>query len=209
MKNITSATLYIISAASGTGKTTLVKALLASLNNIIVSISHTTRPPRPAEIPDQDYHFVSKEKFNDMINHNEFIEYATIYGELYGTSKVETQKLLDTNQDVLLEIDWQGARNIRQIMPNVISIFILPPSKAELRQRIFKRKQDATPIIEKRLEKASSEMDHYAEYDFLIINDNFEQALLELKSIIIAQRCQQIVQAEKYKKLITRLLAFD
>ena len=178
------ANLFIIAAPSGCGKTSLVKALLESLSNLSVSVSHTTRKPRKAEIDGKNYHFVSKERFGEMISNNDFVEFAEVFGNMYGTARSNIKEKLDANIDIILEIDWQGARQVRENMPNSISIFILPPSKNVLLQRLTDRGQDDEETISKRMKNSESEMSHYDEFEYLVINDQFDSALNDLKAII-------------------------
>ena len=178
------ANLFIIAAPSGCGKTSLVKALLESLSNLSVSVSHTTRKPRKAEIDGENYHFVSKERFGEMISNNDFVEHAEVFGNLYGTARSNIKEKLDANIDIILEIDWQGARQVRENMPHSISIFILPPSKNVLLQRLTDRAQDDDETISERMKNSESEMSHYDEFEYLVINDQFDSALNDLKTII-------------------------
>ena len=178
------ANLFIIAAPSGCGKTSLVKALLGSSSKLSVSVSHTTRKPRKGEINGENYHFVSKERFGEMISNNDFVEYAEVFGNMYGTARSNIKEKLDANIDIILEIDWQGARQVRENMPNSISIFILPPSKNVLLQRLTDRGQDDEETISKRMKNSESEMSHYDEFEYLVINDQFDSALNDLKAII-------------------------
>ena len=178
------ANLFIIAAPSGCGKTSLVKALLESLSNLSVSVSHTTRKPRKAEIDGENYHFVSKERFGEMISNNDFVEHAEVFGNLYGTARSNIKEKLDANIDIILEIDWQGARQVRENMPDSISIFILPPSKNVLLQRLTDRAQDDDETISERMKNSESEMSHYDEFEYLVINNQFDSALNDLKTII-------------------------
>ena len=178
------ANLFIIAAPSGCGKTSLVKALLESLSNLSVSVSHTTRKSRKAEIDGENYHFVSKERFGEMISNNDFVEHAEVFGNLYGTARSNIKEKLDANIDIILEIDWQGARQVRENMPDSISIFILPPSKNVLLQRLTDRAQDDDETISERMKNSESEMSHYDEFEYLVINDQFDSALNDLKTII-------------------------
>ncbi len=178
------ANLFIIAAPSGCGKTSLVKALLGSSSKLSVSVSHTTRKPRKGEINGENYHFVSKERFGEMISNNDFVEHAEVFGNMYGTARSNIKKKLDANIDIILEIDWQGARQVRENMPNSISIFILPPSKNVLLQRLTDRGQDDEETISKRMKNSESEMSHYDEFEYLVINDQFDSALNDLKAII-------------------------
>ena len=178
------ANLFIIAAPSGCGKTSLVKALLKNSKNLAVSVSHTTRKPRKAEIDGENYHFVSNETFEQMISNNDFLEYAEVFGNMYGTAKANIYEKLDSNINIILEIDWQGARQVRQNMPEVISIFILPPSKNVLLERLTTRGQDDKATISERMKNSEKEMSHYNEFGYLIINDQFDSALNNLKAII-------------------------
>ena len=178
------ANLFIIAAPSGCGKTSLVKALLESLSNLSVSVSHTTRKPRKAEIDGENYHFVSKERFGEMVSNNDFVEHAEVFGNLYGTARSNIKEKLDANIDIILEIDWQGARQVRENMPDSTSIFILPPSKNVLLQRLTDRAQDDDETISERMKNSESEMSHYDEFEYLVINDQFDSALNDLKTII-------------------------
>lgn len=178
------ANLFIIAAPSGCGKTSLVKALLGSSSKLSVSVSHTTRKPRKAEIDGKNYHFISKERFGEMVSNNDFVEFAEVFGNMYGTARSNIKEKLDANIDIILEIDWQGARQVRENMPNSISIFILPPSKNVLLQRLTDRGQDDEETISKRMKNSESEMSHYDEFEYLVINDQFDSALNDLKAII-------------------------
>ena len=178
------ANLFIIAAPSGCGKTSLVKALLENSKNLAVSVSHTTRKPRKGEIDGENYHFVSNETFEQMISNNDFLEYAEVFGNMYGSAKTNIYEKLDSNINIILEIDWQGARQVRQNMPEVISIFILPPSKNVLLERLTTRGQDDKATISERMKNSEKEMSHYNEFGYLIINDHFDSALNNLKAII-------------------------
>ena len=178
------ANLFIIAAPSGCGKTSLVKALLENSKNLAVSVSHTTRKPRKGEIDGENYHFVSNETFEQMISNNDFLEYAEVFGNMYGTAKTNIYEKLGSNINIILEIDWQGARQVRQNMPEVISIFILPPSKNVLLERLTTRGQDDKATISERMKNSEKEMSHYNEFGYLIINDQFDSALNNLKAII-------------------------
>ncbi|QCR37679.1 guanylate kinase [Nissabacter sp. SGAir0207] len=202
-------TLYIVSAPSGAGKSSLIQALLKTqpLYDTQVSISHTTRAKRPGENHGEHYYFVSEAEFCDMIEKEDFLEHAQVFGNYYGTSRAAIEKVLKTGVDVFLDIDWQGAKQIREKMPASRSIFILPPSKDELDRRLRGRNQDSEEVIAKRMAQAVAEMNHYAEYDYLIVNDDFDLALLDLKTIIRAERLRLGRQKLKYDALITKLLA--
>ncbi len=199
-------TLFIISAPSGAGKTSLVKQLVSELDDIQVSVSHTTRLQRPGEKDGKDYFFVSKQKFESMILDQAFLEHAQVFENYYGTAKQTVERHLDDGKDVILEIDWQGAQQVRSIFPQSESIFILPPSISILEQRLRSRGQDSEEIIAKRMKAAVAEMQHHAEYDYLVVNDVFEQALSELKSIVIARRLKADRQQKQLAGLITALL---
>ena len=205
--NHSTGTLYIISAPSGAGKTSLVKALIDAEPQIRVSVSHTTRAMRPGEADGVNYHFVEREEFVKMIEHGDFLERAEVFGNLYGTSQSHLQQTLDEGHDLILEIDWQGAEQVRQVMPKARSIFILPPSQEALRQRLDNRGQDSDDIIDGRMREAVSEMSHYVDYDYLIINDDFAHALDDLKAIFRANQLQQKRQQQRFGKLLAELLA--
>lgn len=200
-----SAQLFIVSAPSGAGKTSLVRRAVAELELLTVSVSHTTRPRRPGETDGSDYHFVNRDQFEAMIDADQFLEYAEVFGNFYGTSVNAAQGCLADGQDVILEIDWQGAAQIRQKLDAVVSVFILPPSRATLIERLRARGQDSEAVIERRTAEAVAEMKQYHRADYLIINDNFEQALTELKSVIIAHRVRKARQARERAGLITSL----
>ncbi|MBV1806219.1 guanylate kinase [Pseudomonas viridiflava] len=202
-----SGTLYIISAPSGAGKTSLVNALIQAQPQIRVSVSHTTRAMRPGEQDGVNYHFVDRAEFTRMIDHGDFLEQAEVFGNLYGTSQSHLQQTLDEGHDLILEIDWQGARQVRAKMPATRSIFILPPSQQALRQRLTNRGQDSDEIIENRMREAVSEMSHYNEYEYIVVNDDFAGALEDLKSIFRANRLTQQHQEEQYSELFQQLLA--
>ncbi len=203
----TPGTLYIVSAPSGAGKTSLVKALIDAQTQIRVSVSHTTRGMRPGETDGLNYHFVSRDSFLQMLEHNEFLEHAEVFGNLYGTSQRWLEKTLAEGFDLILEIDWQGAQQVRKLMPQAKSIFILPPSQEALRQRLNNRGQDSDEIIEQRMREAVSEMSHYVEYDYLVINDDFATALDDLKAIFRANQLQQLSQQQRFSDLLSQLLA--
>src|SRR5579862_5990767 len=197
--------LYIVAAPSGTGKTTLVKALIDSLPKIIVSISHTTRAKRPNEMHGINYYFVDTAEFERMINQGDFLEHATIFGNYYGTSKRAVQETLANGVDVILEIDWQGHQQIKKLFPNSISIFILPPSIQDLRERLVKRNQDSHDTILERLADVRETLSHIKEFNYIVINDDFVNALHDLKVIVEAGRLLQDCQTAKYHSLIENL----
>jgi len=203
----TPGTLYIVSAPSGAGKTSLVKALIDTQPQVRVSVSHTTRAMRPGEVEGINYHFTSREQFIGMLEHGDFLEHAEVFGNLYGTSQAWLKQTLAEGFDLILEIDWQGAQQVRRLMPQAKSIFILPPTQEALRQRLTNRGQDSEEIIERRMREAVSEMSHYIEYDYLVINDDFAHALDDLKAIFRANRLQQSVQQHRFSDLLSQLLA--
>jgi guanylate kinase len=176
--------LYVVSAPSGAGKTSLVKALMERVPHIRFSVSYTTRSPRPNEVPGRDYHFVSMERFKEMVAHGEFLEHAQVFDNCYGTGVHTVEEALANGEQLLLEIDWQGARQVRARLPEACSIFILPPSRSALEQRLKARSTDSDTVIERRLRDAAEDLGHWAEFDFVVINDRFEQALLDLLAIV-------------------------
>jgi len=199
--------LFIISAPSGAGKSSLIQALLKQHSDMQVSVSHTTRAPRPGEINGVHYHFISIAEFKALIAQDEFFEWAEVFGNYYGTSKSAISASLSQGIDVFLDIDWQGARQIRQQAPSATGIFILPPSLAELEQRLTQRGQDSAEVIAKRMAQAQNEMSHANEYEYLIINDNFDAALHEFESIVLAQRNGYHSQLVKHSTMLNQLLA--
>ncbi len=204
--NPVAGTLYIISAPSGAGKTSLVKALLERLPGVCLSISHTTRAPRPGERNGVEYHFVSLEKFEGMVGAGDFMEHARVFDNYYGTSSASVRAQLEQGEDVILEIDWQGARQVRESIPDATGVFILPPSQAVLRERLTARGQDDAKIITRRMQDAVSEISHYTEYQYLIINDDFNAALDDLVSIVRSKRLALDHQQQRSLKLIEGLL---
>lgn len=203
----TTGTLYIVSAPSGAGKTSLVKALIDSEPRIRVSVSHTTRTMRPGETDGVNYHFVAREQFHAMLDKNAFLEHAEVFGNLYGTSQAWVEQTLAEGFDLILEIDWQGAEQVRRLMPQARSIFILPPTQEALRHRLTNRGQDSGEVIEQRMREAVSEMSHYVEYDYIVINDDFSHALSDLKSIFRANQLLQPAQQQRHLGLLNELLA--
>jgi len=199
-------TLYVISAASGAGKTSLVNAVLEQVDELVVSVSHTTRAPREGEVEGVNYHFVDKATFEKMVEASEFFEHATVFGNMYGTSQRHLQQQLEKGMDVILEIDWQGARQVRQLMPDCKSIYIVPPSTTALRERLDARGQDDDAVIEQRMREAISEMSHYVEFDYLIINDDFDEARNDLAAIIKGNRMLYQYQQQKHADLLAQLL---
>ena len=200
-------TLYTVSAPSGAGKTSLVRALVEQSRDVCVSVSHTTREVRPGEQDGVSYHFVTETVFQDMLERGAFLEHAQVFNHYYGTSQAWVEEQLSANRDVILEIDWQGAAQIKRQRPDAVSIFILPPSKDALLQRLKGRGRDQDDIIQQRMAQAVDEMSHYPEADFLVVNDDFEQALAELQSVLQAQRLRAEVQVLKLRELLTELLS--
>jgi len=198
--------LFVVSAASGTGKTSLVKALLERVNNLHVSVSHTTRGQRPGELDGVHYHFSTKENFLNLVNEGGFIEYAEVFGNYYGTAQATVKEQLAKGHDVLLEIDWQGAQQVRRLFPESKQIFILPPSQFDLRQRLSNRGTDSVDVIEHRLGCAVEDMQQYVNFDYVIINDDFNKALHDLEAVIIANRLALHQQANRHEKLIQALI---
>lgn len=200
-------TLYTISAPSGAGKTSLVSALLVKSPNLQVSISHTTRPKRPGETDGVNYHFVSKEQFQEMLGQQAFLEHAEVFDNYYGTSRQWVDDTLASNCDVILEIDWQGAAQIHRQLPDTVSIFVLPPSKGTLLERLTQRGQDGPEVIAQRIAEAQAEMSHFAAADYLIINDVFATALEELALIISSGKLLLKKQQYQHQVLIKELLS--
>ena len=176
--------LFVISAPSGAGKTSLVRALLTARPNLVVSVSHTTRKPRAQEVEGQDYYFVTPTRFHELVDQDAFLEHARVFDNLYGTGRAQIQDKLNAGKDVLLEIDWQGAQQVRRALPGCKTIFILPPTRTALEQRLRERRTDSADTIARRLADASADMSHYREFDFLVVNDQFEQACRELGEIL-------------------------
>lgn len=199
-------TLFVISAPSGAGKTSLVKALLEKTEDIGVSVSHTTRAKREGEQDGVDYNFIDKESFIAMVGESAFLEHAQVFDNYYGTAIANIEDKLKQGEDVILEIDWQGAAQVRKQLPYAVNIFILPPSQSALEERLRGRGQDSDEIIQRRMRDAKSETSHYSEYDYLIVNDDFENALTELKSIVLARRCRYAAQTQRLAPLLKELL---
>lgn len=199
--------LFILSAPSGAGKSTLYKALLKQDDKVRISISHTTRAPRTGEEHGREYYFIDDESFLDMIAEDAFFEHAQVFDNYYGTSKESIFGMLEQGLDVILEIDWQGARQIRQLYPEAIGIFILPPSLQTLEERLRKRATDSDEVIQRRMAKAVNEMSHYHEYDFVIVNDDFDAALSQISAVFQAMRSKTTVMQEKNGNLINDLLS--
>jgi len=199
--------VFIISAPSGAGKTSLVKALLERDSTLKVSVSHTTRPRRSKEVNGVNYHFVAAEEFRALIERGEFLEHADVFGNQYGTARSSVASCFATGSDVILEIDWQGAAQVRVSHPDAISIFILPPSKETLRIRLTSRGEDARDVMEKRLAEARTEISHHQAFNYLVVNDEFDTALKELEAIICAERCRHKNAIKRLKPLVDDLLS--
>lgn len=201
-----SGTLFVIAAPSGAGKTTLVKALINNLSDLMVSVSHTTRPKRANEVHGVNYYFVTHETFEQLIQQGDFLEHATIFDHLYGTSKHWVEETLKTGTDVILEIDWQGHQQIKDIFKDAVSIFVLPPSLEDLQERLTSRDLDHPDVIAKRLADADQTLSHVREFDYIVLNDQFEQALRDMLVIIKAERLRKAHQLVKHAKLLATLL---
>ena len=199
-------TLYIISAPSGAGKTSLVREVLTTVPGVALSVSHTTRPMRPGEQDGVHYHFVTVAKFQEMIAAGAFLEYAQVFDNYYGTSKAGIDAQLRSGQDVILEIDWQGAQQVRQLFPGVVAIFILPPSQEVLENRLRARGQDSEAVIARRLREVRTEISHCNEYDYLLVNEDFGQAVADLQSIMRARKLHREIQEEALRPLLDSLL---
>jgi guanylate kinase len=197
--------LFVVAAPSGAGKSSLVKALMELDSRVVPSVSHTTRPPRGQELHGREYYFVSKETFDQMVIQGAFLEWAMVHGNRYGTSKMAIEQRMAQGADVVLEIDFQGAIQVKRIFPNAVLVFILPPSWEELRSRLERRAEDSAEVIELRLQNAATEMGHASEFDFVIINELFERALFDLKAIVHAQRlkfaAQRIARSDTFSAL--------
>jgi len=198
--------LFIIAAPSGGGKTSLIKALIKEEMGIKMSVSHTTRERRETETDGVDYFYVDKEEFLVLLNADNFLEHATVFGNFYGTSRAWVNEALATGLDVILEIDWQGAQQVRELMPEAVSIFILPPSREVLEERLRSRDEDSLEIIQRRLDESINEMSHYGEYDYLIINEDFNQALADLTAIFLSYRLTVSSQQAEHADIIAGLL---
>jgi guanylate kinase len=200
-------TLFVVAAPSGAGKSTLVNALLEREPAISLSVSHTTRPPRTGELYGRHYYFVERGEFEREIAEGIFLEHAEVHGNLYGTSRTTVQTLLAQGRDVLLEIDWQGAEQIRRSKPDCVSVFILPPSRAELERRLRGRGSDSADVIERRLRNSRGEIAHAHAFDYILVNDAFEDALADLQAIVRAVRLRSVLQWQRHEVLIAELLA--
>jgi guanylate kinase len=199
--------LFVIAAPSGAGKTSLVEALLKEESRLSLSISHTTRMRRPTEQDGREYHFVKKEQFEALAARGEFLEHARVFDNFYGTSRAFVAARLDAGQDVLLEIDWQGARQVRRALPECVSIFILPPSRRALAERLARRATDTAEVIARRLADAAADMSHYAEFDYVVVNDDFDRALADLRRIIAGDATDLAADRPQLKPLLAELLA--
>ena len=202
----TTGTLYIVSAPSGAGKTSLVKALIDTMAQVRVSVSHTTRAIRPGEVDGVNYHFTPREDFVEMLKQGDFLEHAEVFGNLYGTSHSWVKQTLAKGYDLILEIDWQGAQQVRKLVRDAKSIFILPPTHKALRQRLHNRGQDADDVIDLRMQQAIAEMSHYVEYNYIVINDQFATALDDLKAIFRANQLRLESQQKRHTQLLCDLL---
>ena len=201
--------LFIITAPSGAGKTSLVKGLLAADVQVQRSISYTTRLPRPGEKDGVDYHFVDETRFLNMLSESAFLECAEVHGARYGTSQDQVNSVLRAGNDVVLEIDWQGAAQVRSLYPQAVGIFVLPPSRGELRHRLLSRGQDSESVIARRFAAAREEMSHVGEFDYVTINDEFDVALQDICAIVRAQRLKRDKQLRRYEFLLQELLASE
>jgi len=198
--------LLVVAAASGAGKTSLVSALVAGDAEVAVSVSHTTRPPRPAELDGREYHFVDEQRFEELVRDGAFLEHARVFQNRYGTTRAAVDEQLRAGLDVVLEIDWQGARQVRELFPDAVSVFILPPSRDELRARLTGRGQDSAEVIDRRMAQARSESSHWDEFDFIVVNGRFDQALADLRAIVMALRLRRGRQRYRLAGLLADLL---
>lgn len=199
-------TLYTVSAPSGAGKTSLVKALIEAMSGVLVSVSHTTRAMRPGEVDGINYHFVDHDRFKAMLEVDSFLEHAEVFGNWYGTSQIWVEQTLAQGLDVILEIDWQGAQQVKRLLPETVGITIVPPSQQALAERLFGRGQDNDDVIASRMQEAVAEMSHYVEADFVIINDDFSTALDDFVTVVKAQRLTLNNQQLRHLKLLQDLL---
>lgn len=205
--NKKSGTLFIIAAPSGAGKTSLVNALVDQTENLYVSVSHTTRKPRKDENNGEAYHFVDETTFKSLVNKGRFLEYATVFENFYGTSRDWVEKELGVGKNIILEIDWQGARQVSSQLRNSVSIFILPPDYETLRERLVNRQNDDEKTIKHRMDAAHEEISHYKEFDYIVINDDFEQALTEIKAIVIATNQGKCRQSAYFDEFVDQIMA--
>ncbi|WP_293932197.1 guanylate kinase [Iodobacter sp.] len=199
--------LFVVTAPSGAGKTTLVAALLAADQNVQLSVSFTTRAPRPGEVDGKDYHFVAREVFEQMILNGDFLEHAEVYGNYYGTSQTWINKAIDTGRDILLEIDWQGAAQVRRLFPDAVGLFVLPPSVEVLEQRLKNRGKDSDEVIERRMAVAKEEISHVEEFDYVIVNEHIDEAVRDIVSAVRAERLKLHRQSTRHQVLISSLKA--
>lgn len=206
MSDIDKGSLFIIAAPSGGGKTSLVNALLKDDPRLVLSVSHTTRAARPGEVDGQHYHFVSEADYEQMVNNGDFMEHARVFDHYYGTNRNSVALQLEQGCDVILEIDWQGARQVRKVFPQCCPIFIIPPSLEDLRKRLTGRGQDSAKVIQRRMRDAQAEISHWAEFDYLVVNDKFDTALAELRAIINDYRKQKPHKVNKNHQLLAQQL---
>ena len=206
MSDIDRGNIFVVAAPSGAGKTSLVNALIETTASAHLSVSHTTREPRPGEENGKHYHFVERSEFEEMRRSNQFLEHAEVFGNLYGTSRQTVQDQIDNGCDVILEIDWQGARQVKTAMPGAIGIFVLPPSRKTLQQRLLSRGQDSADTIDHRMAESCDEISHFEEFDYIVVNDQFENALNDLICIVRSARLQRESQAARLQTLIKNLL---
>ena len=204
-----SGTLFIIAAPSGAGKTSLVKAISEQIENTDVSISHTTRKPRHDEKDGEDYHFIDETEFKTLVSQNRFLEYANVFGNCYGTSRDWIEEELSLSRNIILEIDWQGAQQVKSQLRNSVGIFILPPNYQTLRERLVGRQNDDQETIDRRMNAAKDEMSHYKEFDYIVINDDFEQAVAELKAIISTTNLGSCRQSAFYDDFVSNIINQD
>lgn len=201
-----SGTLFIIAAPSGAGKSSLVKAISGHIDNTDVSISHTTRKPRRDEVDGVDYHFIDETEFNSMVNQNRFLEYATVFDNHYGTSRDWVEQELARSRNIILEIDWQGAQQIKSQLRNSVGIFVLPPDYHTLKDRLIERQSDEQDVIDRRMAAANEEISHYKEFDYIVINDDFDQAVSEIKAIITATNLGSCRQSKFYDDFVNKII---
>jgi guanylate kinase len=203
---VTTGVLFVVSAPSGAGKTSLLRALIPTDARLRLSVSHTTRGARPGEQDGTHYHFVDRARFEAMVAAGEFLEHARVFDNLYGTAERSVRDVLGANFDVVLEIDWQGARQVRARFPEAVSVFIVPPSVEALRQRLSGRGQDSAEIIDRRMRDARSELSHFGEYDYLVVNDDFDEALADLRAIVGAERLRLARQQARLRAALEAML---
>jgi guanylate kinase len=198
--------LFIVSAPSGAGKTSLLRELVPADPRLVMSVSHATRPMRPGETDGVHYHFVSVERFLELAGQGAFLEHARVFDNYYGTAEAAVREQLEAGLDVVLEIDWQGARQVRRRFPGAVSVFIVPPSIEALRERLAGRGQDAAEVVERRMADARSELSHYPEYDYLVVNDDFATALADLRALVVAERLREPRQSARHAAALTAML---